>query len=244
MDVGKIILRDISEDEKKLSEIRGHNIIKINKILTAQKDYGITYHMIIMEKAILRSLNLNIRYLKSYQFGLLFKNSFEETADSFVRFLSRQIINGLETFNRNDYYYIVKPENILMSAQLILKLSNFNNMKKIDENKNGIKKDYFSLGSTLFFLKFSKVFLNENELRLIDSKEKIVDILLEKISKENKYKTIDRDLIYFLVELIKDEKYLTFEQIYKNKWLNKNLDCIDNTLCNFETNEGKLIIEL
>ena len=59
-------------------------------------------------------------------------------------------------------------------------------MKKIDENKNGKKKDYFSLGSTLFLLKFWNEFLNQNELRLIDSKEKILYILIEKVIKENK----------------------------------------------------------
>ena len=35
-----------------------------------------------------------------------------------------------------------------------------------------------------------------------------------------------------------------FEQIYRNKWLNKNVNYLDNVVTNFETDEEKLLIEL
>ena len=55
---GKITKRDddeISEEEKYAIDLRGQNIIKINKIYTKRIN-GSTYNLIIMEKAILRDL--------------------------------------------------------------------------------------------------------------------------------------------------------------------------------------------
>ena len=116
-----------------------------------------------------------------------------------------------------------------------MKLSNLNNLYKIEDFTNDMKIEYFSLGKALFYIKLGKKIFEE-------SKEQFLDVLLRKIDKENKYKIIDRDLIYLLIKLLKCD--ITFEQIYRNKWLNKNLDYIEDSLCNFEIDEEKLIIEL
>ena len=56
----------------------------------------------------------------------------------------------------------------------------------------------------------------------------------------------DKDFMDFLCSLIsyrpKDRPY--FEQIYRNKWLNKDLEKLNETTMNFENDEEKLIMEL
>ena len=100
----------------------------------------------------------------------------------------------------------------------------------------------FTLGRTIFYIKFGEKIFEDNELNKYKYKEEYIDFLLKKISKENKYNITDRDLIYLLIKLLKYE--LTFEQIYRNKWLNKNLDNIEKIVSNFEIDEEKLWIEL
>ena len=137
--VGKIIMKDISEDERMIKEIRGTNIITINKICKVQKDYGITYHLIIMEKAILRDMYQLINFYKNRNLmKLKFEFPFDEPMeDNLVRFFAKQIIDALEIFERNNYSNNIKYENILVSANLILKLSNLNYLNKIEDFKSG-----------------------------------------------------------------------------------------------------------
>ena len=76
--------------------------------------------------------------------------------------------------------------------------------------------------------------------------DRIVDLLLRNRNYINKQRLIDENLIYFLLGLVnsKPEERLNFEQIYRNKWLNKNVNYLDNVVTNFETDEEKLLIEL
>jgi len=243
INVGKIIMKDISEDERKIKEIRGNNIIRINKICKAQKDYGVTYHLIIMEKAKIRDMDKLINYYHKYNLlKLIFKFPFDDSMDdNLLRFFVKQIIEGLEIYDRNNYFCNIKHENILISLNLILKLSNLNYLDKI-KDKNDKKAEYFTLGKAIFFIKFGKKLFKDNILLELDQKEKNIDVLLKRISKVNKYKIMNRDLIYLLIKLIKGD--ITFEQIYRNNWLNKNLDYIEKVVSNFERDEEKIIMEL
>ena len=53
-------------------------------------------------------------------------------------------------------------------------------------------------------------------------------------------------MVHFFNKLVNfkpGERY-NFEQLYRNKWLNKNWEYIDNVVANFENDEEKLLMEL
>ena len=241
---GKIILKGNLEDSRLISELRGPNIIRFHKICESKIDNGIKYHLIIMEKAILMDMYRLIIYYGNHNLlSLVFKFPFDETMnDCLLRFFVKQIVDALEILNRVNCNYLFRPENILITANLILKLSNFKNVNKIKDYTKDMMIKCFTLGRTIFYIKFGKKIFEDNELEKSETKEQYIDILLKKISEENKYNITDRDLIYLLIKLIKSE--ITFEQIYRNKWLNKNVDYIEKVLSNFEIDEEKLLNQL
>ena len=272
---GKLIKKDQKEpsDEERYSlELRGQNIIKINKIYT-KKIQNYFYDLIIMEKAILRDLGKLTEYFHGHNLLKVIYEPFNEKAgDSLLRFYAKQIINALELLDKNYFvHYDLKPENLLMQVNLIIKLSDFDLLRK---EKNGLtkipggthgfvtpeyyvdrnvscdvarKQDYFALGSTLFFLKYGKQMINFKK-----SDDNAVNVINEIISLQQRIYSIrsgqltDKDFIDFLVSLIeyvpKDRP--SFEQIYKNKWLNEDIDNLYNIFNTFENDEEKIIMEL
>ena len=273
---GKLIKRENknrqSEEEKKGVELRGQNIIKINKIYTKEVD-GITYDLILMEKAVLRDLGkLNDFYHRHNLLKLIFFPFDEIIGNSLLRFYSNQIINALEILDRSNYiHYDIKPENLLITINLIIKLSDFSLITKARDENNIIpggtpgyvspeyyigstlsnqdarKQDFFALGSTLYYLKYG-----EHMLKFKKSEEKIanafriIEFLQKSISFIKSQKLSDKGFINFLCSLIqyqpKDRP--KFEEIYRNEWLNKDKDKINIVFNSFENDEEKLIMEL
>ena len=272
---GKIIERDInqkSEEEELSIELRGQNIIRINKIYEyEEKDKH--YSLIIMDKAVLRDLGkLNEFYHYHNLLKLIYEYPFEEiTGDNLLRFYTKQIIKGLEILDRNDYgHFDIKPENLLISINLVLKLSDFSLIKKLGEkvripggtqgylspeyyldknvsNDVAKKQDYFGLGSSLFKIKYGNSLLNFK--RYEDKKmnaDRIIDLLQRNISFIKTQKFTDNDLCDFLIGLIqyKPNDRPSFEKIIRNKWLNKNNEELEKIITTFEKDEEKLIMEL
>ena len=108
--------------------------------------------------------------------------------------------------------------------------------------------DYYGLGSTLFTLKYGKTITKykkdgEPSNILADT---IVNTLLKKINYIYSKRLSDRDFIIFITNLIqvKPEDRLTFEKIYRNKWLNNNWEYIDKVLGDYDVEEEKLLMEL
>ena len=126
------------------------------------------------------------------------------------------------------------------------------------ENKefssNDLKKqDYYALGITIYFLKYGKSPFyhckKDNENANI-TKNDYFQITLNTIEQiRNKIRTQkyqDKDFNDFLCNLIqfKPKDRLNFEQIIRNKWLNKNKKEIQKINYINQSNENNLILEL
>ena len=272
---GKLVMKDTSEEDRLTQELRGPNIIRIQKICKPKIRNGNTFHLVIMEKAILRDLGKLNNYFHDHNLlKLKVENIFDEPLeDTLLRYYAKQMVDGFETLNRNNYvHFDIKPDNILITVNLTLKLSDFSILKRVDDNVDDVKipggtpgymtpeyylnqklssesirtQDYFALGSTLFLLKYGIPFLRYRKYE--DKKliaDRVVDILIRNFNYIERKELIDDDLIKFFTGLLdyKPEDRYSFEKIYRNKWLNKNFEYIDDVLASFENDEEKLLME-
>ena len=291
---------DKLQGEKLAINLRNHNIIKIQKIYENEKfkesssdskeknkernsrTTEKTYDFIIMEKAVLRDLGkLNEFYYRHNLLKLIklkIDDSYifdEDMGDNLIRFYARQVINALGAINQNNYiHFDIKPENLLVSVNLIIRLTDFSLLKEIQEkdeksiklpggtqgyttpeyyiDKNmkidsARKQDYFALGSSLFILKYGLPLLKYKKYD--DSRmnaDRIIDLLQQNINFLKSQTFTDKDFMAFIIRLIgyNQDERANFHKIYRNKWLNKNNDILDRILMAFENDEEKLIIEL
>ena len=273
---GKIVMQDNRDKsgEYIAYDLKGKNIIKINKIVEKEIDNQY-YYLIIMEKAVLRDLGKLTEFYHNHNLLKLINEPFDEiTSNSLLRFYARQILNALELLNRNHFvHFDLKPENLLISINLIIKLSDFSLLKKIEDKDkikipggtNGYvsleyykrdqkisgedarKQDFFSFGATLYFLKYGKHMLKYKKL---EDNESYILTILEKLQTEiSRIRAdifADKEFIDFLVSLIwyTPDARPNFEQIYRNKWINKDLQQLNDTYSFFEYDEENIIIEL
>ena len=255
-------------------DLRGNNIIKINKAISREYN-GEDYDLIIMEKAILRDLGkLTEFYYKHNLLKLIIEDPFvQKIGDNFLRFYAKQIIDGLETLDRNYFvHFDIKPENLLITINLNIKLSDFGLITKVrDDDKIKIpggtqgylteeyfnkekvsvdvarKQDYFALGSTLYYLKFGEHLLKYQKFdeQMLNA-EKIIKLLNVKIAYIRSRQESEQEFIDFLTSLIhyNPDERPSFEQIYRNKWLNSNRDELELITASNESDEEKIIMEL
>ena len=288
---GKLVERKANSqyNESDLSkQVRGTHLVKINYIYE-KKFNNKEYSFILMEKAPLKDLktfNDNLR--KQNILKLIFLNPFDLIGDNFLRFLFKQVIEGLEVLDRGNYvHFDIKPENILIFQSMILKLSDFGllrDIKLIKNNENKLqipggtpgfhsidyyksshmiheyeanKQDFFALGATLFFMKYGKNMIKvyENKNKKKDEEEevdylKIADYLVDEIQNAmNEIKTTkssEKEFIDFLISLIQfnSKDRANFEEIYRNKWINKNREELLKIFYINNSDEEKLIMEL
>ena len=263
-----------SEEEKYGIILRGKNIININKIISSK--IGLKeYDLIIMEKASLRDLGKISEFFHKNNLLKTIYNPFEEVLeDNLLRFYLKQIINALELLDRNYYVHNdIKPQNILITYNLIIKLTDFGLLRKVQNNETNIpggtpgylspeyyinrkvesevarKQDYFALGSTLYFLKYGEHMLKYkkgNDANMILLADEIVKLLEQNRDYIKSKKSSDGEFINFLCSLIeyKPEDRPFFEEIYRNIWLNNNSEQINNIHSINQGEEEKLIMEL
>ena len=260
------------QNKKIVRELSNEHIIKIEKIFYKKMGKD-EYELILMEKAFLKDLGKLSNYChKNNLLKLIYPTPFEEiSSDCLIRFYAKQIISGLEILQRNNYAHLdLKLENILIFPRLILKISDFEYLKETTNNfklyrgKNGCitpeyfgdslvsseivkKQDYFALGKMLFELKYGislgkfKIFGKEKM-----DKDRLNDVLLKNISFLDSQIQSTKEFIKFINNLINYnyEDRASFEEIYRNKWINTNTNEIDRTYLAFEDKEEKLILEL
>ena len=125
----------------------------------------------------------------------------------------------------------------------------YQNKAKVDK-ETAIKYDYFSLGATIFALKFGDKMIDPNYF--FDKKDNEVEAeiiidLLEKARDKIKSKPFpDKGFNEFLCSLIqyKSKERPDFEEIYRNKWVHKNSEEINQIFEINELDEEKLMLEL
>ena len=266
-------LYKVEEDiEKKIIiGLKGPKIVKVFKIYEeTYKDE--TYILYIMEKAYLKDLKTLIKFL--FEDTSLINKAFCETiGDNLLKFFVKQIIDSLELLDRNNYlHFDIKPENILNNLEINLKLSDFGLLRdasNIDSMRipggtpgylspeyylhqklsvdRAKKQDVFALGCTIYYLKYGqkmlKVHSDESDR---EKRENIIFSLQRKITYIQSNKICDRDFVNFLCSLIQiyPDDRSSFEQIYRNIWVNKNSEYIKNIFEGHRDDERKLMIEL
>ena len=147
-------------------------------------------------------------------------------------------------------------------TQGYLSIEYYKNKGHIIPEKDANKQDFFALGVTLFFMKYGKDMIKDYKNKKKESKEnnenkdenfvylKIADYLVDEIQNAmNEIKTTkssEKDFIDFLISLIQfnAEDRSNFEQIYRNKWINKNWEEILEIFHINISDEEKLILEL
>jgi len=113
-------------------------------------------------------------------------------------------------------------------------------------SENARKQDYFALGSTIFYLKNGEELLKYKEYEnSIMNGEKIFEILQRRINQLISEKLSDKDFNNFLIKLVKynPQDRPSFNKIYRNKWLNKNLKYLKETFNQFKSDEDVLLLE-
>jgi serine/threonine protein kinase len=177
----------------------------------------------------------------------------------------------------NCAHFDFKPENTLIFSDIVMKLSDFGFLRnlneiKIDKNivkvpggtqgyfppeiysnnseitlKTATTLDYFSLGATIFYIKYGDKMLKFEKFKdnLITANY-MIDLMQRAMDKIKTTKSNDKDFIDFLCKLIQydPEGRLSFEEIQRNKWLNKNWNEILEVVETNQANEVKMIEEL
>ena len=265
-------------------QFKSPNIVKIVKIFDINSGF---YYLILMEKA-LKDLNDFIKQSEDNSLQKLIIDPFYDgiIGDILFKYFAKNIIIGLESLERIGYFHFdIKPGNILMFKNLVLKLSDFNFLRDQKQEKknnmitipggthgysppeyyiinkatieNAKKHDYFSLGSTLFILKYGKKLFSfpksciEQENK---KKTQIINYIYVGIERQmnliKSSKLSDKGFINFLCSLVqyKPEDRPNFEEIYRNNWLNKDSEYISKIVqINENENEkddSKLLLEL
>ena len=81
--------------------------------------------------------NLYLFYHNHNLLKIIYQPFDEKTGDNLLRFFCKQIVNGLEILERSDYiHYDIKPENLLITINLIIKLSDFSLISKAIDGNN------------------------------------------------------------------------------------------------------------
>ena len=177
----------------------------------------------------------------------------------------------------NYSHFDIKPVNILTFTNMTLKITDFgllrNPEKLKDENnmffipggtqgyltpeyylynhlidiKDAKKQDYFSLGVTLFELKYGEEMLNYIEYNdKAITADLIIDLIQKAMDEIKSKKLSDKGFIDFLCSLIqyRPEDRPNFEQIYRNKWLHKNSEEIQNIWEINQFDDKKILLEI
>ena len=233
----KLVKRETEYNESDLVlEFKSFNIVKIAKIYYKQINDKESYNLILMEKATLKDLKTFQMLMHKNNILKLIIRPFMEgvVGDNLIRFYVKQLVKGLESLDRSDFsHFDIKPDNILIFNNMVLKLTDFSFLRNPDEIKMGNKviipggtsgylspeyyknikvsidvakkQDFFALGSTIYFLKYGKPMLpiKAYEKDPLMTCDALIDLLQRSIDSIQSQKLLDKDFINFLLGLMK-----------------------------------------
>ena len=129
---GKLIKNEKTDEIKFISEFKNKNIVQTIKIYN-KSFKGENYSLILMEKAILKDLTTLNQNLFKGLLKIIIDTPFEGiVGDNLIRFYARQIIDGLESIDRNDIcHFDIKTDNLLIFIRMKIKLSDFSLLTNI-----------------------------------------------------------------------------------------------------------------
>ena len=113
--------------------------------------------------------------------------------------------------------------------------------------EEAIKIDYFSLGATIFYIKYGEKMLKFEEFEHnFTTANYMIDLMNRAMDKIKTTKSNEKDFKNFLCKLIQfnPKDRLSFEEIHRNKWLNKNWNQILEIVEANYSDEVKMIEEL
>ena len=232
------------------------NVIKsvvATNFIYESKDKKYSIFAIIMEKAKYRDLNIFISHFQKHNILKLTINTtkFEyihKMCEYTIKFFLKQIIKGLFFLNKNNLIHRdIKPGNILVGENYILKLCDFSLTKSIPkENKihvspgtdefspvesykkskisriNAGKNDIYGTGCIIFLMQNEKNLVSKGVSKLDDKEcKKQID---KEIKKEKDLKFYSKGCIEFTNNLIAINPNKRFNHIeaIEDQWLNDN----------------------
>ena len=237
----KNILKEI---EKSLSKTLKHeNIIKT--LSTFTDEYKIdnetyTIHSIFMEKSRIGNLN---KFIQIFNNGDIYKNTINPNnykinwifnlSEFTIKKFVNEIVNGLQYIKLAKLVHLdIKPENILLCREYILKICDFSLLKIIDteskktnlnfstfvyqdpnvyNNEKSIdtddlyKVDLFSLGCIIYFMIFNKLLIDKNLKNynnIKNTKNKVIKCVEKGIKEIDENKKISKTLKYLIKSLL------------------------------------------
>ena len=266
----------IKEEKYRISELmldfRSPNIVKMNK--TYDKEFKGKYSLPLKDLKIfvnkLRNGNI-LKYVFKEPFEMIGDNLARFIIKQLVKgFETLYMANCIHIDFKPENALIFKNINIkinifdlLRNLNLIKYIKNlieisgetkgyippeyyYNKDHKITVEED-IKLNYFSLGATIFYIKYGDKMLEyqefEDKLITANYMKELIQTIINKIKTT---KINDKDFINFLCKLIQYNlnDRLSFEEIYRNKWLNKNWNQILEIMETYRKDEGKIIEEL
>ena len=247
---------DINESES-VQKFRGQGLVKINKTFNERYD-GNNYSLIIMEESPLKSIeefkinlkdigeNLLRYFIKQLIHGLeiLYRNSLQhfDIKPRNILIFPKLIVKWTDfgLLRSLDQIKIDKTNKVKIPGGTpgYFSPEYYQFLSEIDE-KDAIKQDFFAFGATIYYLKYGERMLEYNEFKTDNENsgqnypknaELIIDLIERAMDKIKSDKKCDSEFIKFLTRLIhyKPSERPNFEEIYRNKWVNKNSEEIKN----------------
>ena len=244
-------------------------VMKIEQIYVRNVNSNF-YYLLIMEESLSNLYFLN-KTFHNDGFTLLkiINKPFNSIiGENLLRYFAKQIINLFEFIDRNNLYFedLSLKHFFVSKKDFLIRLYNFKNIINLDDRersadkattknpsltKNKIeelelikKKYYFKIGICICDLIFDDSNCdNTNESQEI-KEDKETELRMRYI-KKIKATNFDDNLKDLLIKLICfDTKFKpNIEEIYRNKWINKDSDLINEITANFEKDIIKIISE-
>ena len=265
----KVFVNNFKTERKILENLHHQNIIKKIAIgIISKPTLSVHMYYFALEMAENRDLNFLIQGIKKKVNIFVGYFTFNSLSENFCRFLFNQVVQGFfSLYINNVIHFDIKPENLLLMRNYIVKISDFSisqikssqkseqfitipigthsymppesftKEKKINKDK-AYASDIYSLGVTLYSFLFIERFLpSDNNDCINNIKEKVQKINNSDISSECK------DLLYKMLQIDYNKRIDPFS-LLDHDWLFINRKQINAIPHKNSQEQHKFCIEL